>query len=625
MGVRGLTTFVEDSFVSWQRQAVQGHVVIDGSSLCHSLYFTDWAHGGQYPEFRDKVLDYFTTLQRSGVCPVVVLDGIDYKGEKNKVIIRRRKEWVTHIHSTLGNRKTRPPVAVGRILPVLAIEVFQEAVLEAYIPLYVTDGEADSAIVEIANFFSCPAVSCDSDFFLFNLQAGYIPLDRFHWQASPVVAEVFHIRLFAQQFMLEDESLCYFIPAIVGNDFILPYSSAAFTQHVSEVISVDSGTKNRIFSVIKYASKFKSLRSLLCELPPQDKRVVEAHCTKAQELYKVCTVQDPEQLLTSTTFKLPNGSNIPTWMLRHYRSGRLPLFVMEAIVLGKCILRIVVEDALKPSAIESSRELRQCMYALLGRESVTEYYRHGLDLTGEKNQSDFPQDLEIPAPDSLPGIRSEERAILLYRLLKCNPEAVDWLEGKWRLVASATIYWALKCQPPQHLVKALVLCVLLCSMTRRGLAQAQRTSRKVREHRKSPKWMTFLHAFAQWQCVYFDTMALNALLMSPLTSISPACLYDGKVAMMLAFDEDIDQTVAAYPIDRTLYMSFVEAVLSHTTVSPSESDLKPPPSCLDKHGKKTKVKKVHQKVGSTFAHANPFSLLEETESEGGSSSETDTD
>lgn len=75
--------------------------------------------------------------------------------------------------------------------------------------------------------------------------------------------------------------------------------------------------------------------------------------------------------------------------------------------------------------------------------------------------------------------------------------------------------------------------------------------------------MEALHSFTQWQCVYFDAITLNLLLMEPLRVVSPAFLYDGKIAMLLASVQDIDQTVSQLLIDHTTYDMLLEAALSH--------------------------------------------------------------
>ena len=68
--------------------------------------------------------------------------------------------------------------------------------------LYVADGEADAVLVEVANFFHCPILLYDSDFFMFNVNDGYIPFDRFQWTARPITDEAFFGRAFMEQYGL---------------------------------------------------------------------------------------------------------------------------------------------------------------------------------------------------------------------------------------------------------------------------------------------------------------------------------------------------------------------------------------------------------------------------------------
>ena len=41
--------------------------------------------------------------------------------------------------------------------------------------------------------------------------------------------------------------------------------------------------------------------------------------------------------------------------------------------------------------------------------------------------------------------------------------------------------------------------------------------------------LELVHYLAQWQCVYFDVVALNQLLMEPFEYVSPAKLFDDDV------------------------------------------------------------------------------------------------
>ena len=70
-----------------------GRVVIDGNRTCHCMYEEiDWKSGGQYPEFRGEIIDFFTTLLENKISPAVVFDGNDYNHEKEEEKLRRRNK-----------------------------------------------------------------------------------------------------------------------------------------------------------------------------------------------------------------------------------------------------------------------------------------------------------------------------------------------------------------------------------------------------------------------------------------------------------------------------------------------------------------------------------------------------
>ena len=44
-------------------------------------------------------------------------------------------------------------------------------------------------------------------------------------------------------------------------------------------------------------------------------------------------------------------------------------------------------------------------------------------------------------------------------------------------------------------------------------------------------WIRAYHAALEWQCLYADTVGLNAILMQLFEVPSPACLYDGSTVL----------------------------------------------------------------------------------------------
>jgi len=135
--------------------------------------------------------------------------------------------------------------------------------------------------------------------------------------------------------------------------------------------------------------------------------------------------------------------------------------------------------------------------------------------------------------------------------------------------------------------------------------------------------MVALHSFAQWQCVYFDSVSLCQLLMEPLKVISPALLYDGKIAFHLASTPNVDQKACTASIDHTLYERLLGVVLFHLQhyrvecLSKSVDEQmkeKQPNSSISSHQKKEKGTEKTT-VQSRFEHHNPFALLGDSDTD----------
>ena len=388
-----------------------------------------------------------------------------------------------------------------------------------------------------------------------------------------------------------------------------------------------AGTK-KTMAVVHYASQFESMQNLVDQIDSiplkLDKRGLENNCKKAQRMYVLQSTVNPDDLKLSTELRQVTGSSIPDWLLQRYRLANLPLSIMEAVVLGKCSLRIVVDNSQLPSSLKVSKPLRQYMYRLLRISPVAETFRCGLDLGQEKvDAMDTTDDLKLPEAENVPKLNLPDRKHLFFTALSCNDRVVEELDESWQLVTASLVYWARNANVPLHLVKALILCILFCSTCTAELSSLRKESVIPSEFRRSPKWMRVLHSFAQWQCVYFESVSLCQLLMEPLKIVSPAFLYDGKIAFHLASAQNIDQKASTAPIDHALYETLLGVVLfhlgHHVLELPSKSVDKqvreePPVAVATIKRKKEKERRTIT-VKSKFAHHNRFALLGDSDTE----------
>ena len=557
MGIPDLTTFVNNHFKGWEHKKVKGRLVLDGYSVMfHVCDMRSWyLGGGQYGQFREDTLYFIDSLKYSGISPVFVFDGIDYKQEKVEVQHIRRTDLISSIRKTFAGGK------VAKVLPLLFLEVFRDALKEREIPFYCVDGEGDPDTVALANHYQCPVVSGDSDFYMFNVEEGYIPMGRLYLNLEEIEADFYYRSSFIKYFKLAPE-LCLVIPAIAGNDFITVRQESDFHTTIKQDMMMKCGRPeaSTVELSVEYLANFESLDHLLEHISGlsdgTSRKDLEDNYRRANELYSITHVVSEDTLMKNTELRFFDGTKLPKWVLGQYRDGNFMSSLIEALVLRKCLLRIVPDDPQRETAHACSRPIRQAIYGILEQPKssgsdesfVEEIVREGSRLVGKLVKRVFlVNDLQLPSIDSIESMTPAQRKSILYAILGCN---VNHLEHRWQLVAAASYFWVRATKPSKKQIKCLVLTFLA----------GQRTSQDECQHRKSPQWMKSFHCYAQWQCVYLDTMKLNNLLMNPFFCQSPALLFDGEMVMNYVL-RNIERVVSElHARQRELYEDLIENI-----------------------------------------------------------------
>ena len=556
MGVSGLTTFVEEEFGGWERRKISGKLVIDAYSLCFTLYISnhiDWTQGGQYGKFRDVTDHFVTTLQKAGVSPVFVFDGIDYTGEKTSVIRRRRRDSIRAIHKCLSDQ-SRHYIPEKNILPPLAVEVFQEALRRCGAKFYVVDGEADPEVVALANLYDCPVLSNDSDYYLFNVNAGYIPIARLEWKSSPVTGDVYLLSNFAKHFKIPID-LCYALPAILGNDFL----KSLISELKDDMISHLRGKATNAKMVATYLASYQTFDKLLDHvrtLPSGEAcgDMLFINFERSKEMYTIRDGTVTEDTLSRTTrLCFQNGTTLPEWILGQYREGYFTSSLMEVAMLGKSMMRVVPDDPAQETSLLASRPIRQAIYGVLAsrlRSScIAEVIRHQQDLRDEPVDALLSVgDAKLPPIDEIGSLDVQKRLQVFCSVLETTATTLQTFDAHWRLVAAATCYWIKIASPSLQLIKSLILCFLESSSEHHH---------RDRRHHRSDLVLSVLHKCTQWQCIYLDAMKLNNLLLNPLVFVSPASLFDGQLIMHYVGIRDID-SIARKMSRQSLYFDLLE-------------------------------------------------------------------
>ncbi|XP_045216978.2 uncharacterized protein LOC123566724 [Mercenaria mercenaria] len=228
MGVRGLRSFIREKrdkfLIDFKLQNTK--LIIDGSNLLYFLhlhYEDENVYGGNYDHFSKRCKDFFKTLLKCNITPVVVFDGADDPDNmKLDTILKRLDE---HFKKVNKWQKTE------ELLPILSKITLCQILEELSIPHMACVYEADKEIAVLANKYECPVLSDDSDFYVYSLNMGSISMacmveserrdlaGRFYlpvklYKRKLVLKEVFH--------MENDEYMFPVFATLVGNDIFDP-------------------------------------------------------------------------------------------------------------------------------------------------------------------------------------------------------------------------------------------------------------------------------------------------------------------------------------------------------------------------------------------------------------------
>ena len=538
------------------------HLILDGSGICYGLYFNgnfNGELGGEYDKFSLAVEKFFKKADFRN--PIVVMDGCAGNDVKKlRTSLLRRTESMNELQRVQASNSAR-----GKsIKPLLIISVFMDVLRSLNITFLVADGEADNMVAALANHYSCPVLSNDSDYYMFKLEQGFIHYDRYYKDRKG--HSLFVYSDFMKQFSLSDHELCLVLPAVFGNDFIEP-----------------TAPRNDFGSTLRDLSKYHSCKEYL----ESKDSVVNPNSFKAVKKFycdDMCLPPDYfEEFTTSAKF-----APLPEWVFSSFKKGCFPPYLLNVYHNKSCLFPVVVEVVEKDSAWLISRDIRQYLYGFVGlreNDPIREGIRQSFlpTFTEQEIFPKFQQPDVISIGDRCFSDKNERKqSDFVLAVLSCNEmssqdvQQFNALDGKWKLPIAATYYWYrhLTTPPPQssdasdgskttnrNLVKSLLLSFLTCSKLMHSGSHLR--SRPIAPKTRSDHLIA-LHSFAQWQCVYFDCKALNYVAREPFPTTSPASLYSGEVAMHYASIScegvQLDGFLKDGSDEKTLYSSFLYLV-----------------------------------------------------------------
>lgn len=610
MGIQGFMSFVCSHSDFFDKLKLNNSkLIIDGNNLYHRLYFDsglDLVHGGDYDKFTDVLNKFFESLSVCNIQAYVVFDGgcdiSDKKLETQKQRFRDKMNMAKNLSEGRG----------GSVLPLLSRDVCIQVLRNLQVPFVQSFSEADREIVALANLWNCPVLSFDSDFCIFDLKAGYCPLNSFQWkniaskqesQECYIPARCFSAQKLCSYYNNMNMVLLPLFAVLTGNDYIsLPLLETFFSKvHLPEGNTSHGGRRQtRIHGLLTWLSSFadveEAMENVLNYLRLKDRDSVRQLLYSAMEEYSLCETVNLEQYFGRGLYVSPTAVklNLPDWVQLALGRGELSPLLSDALVLRRVFLHTQVEDMKKSSAHFITKPVRKLIYALLLNASsqsqqetqrskklcVVEFDRVETNLRRSRVEigsafDDISEDLSL---SKLPQLSLETRLSLLLRGLELKRNDLEIVPPSYKLILAVVCYWIRNAEPrvkPHHL-KALIMgivCGEACNLQNKPdkpeetltVCEQIRTMQiEGAQHRKLI--LEDVHVLCQWQCCLQMFIHFNQLLSTPLPEPDITRAYGGSLVyhmtQKLKTSSSSEDLFKSCPSLEKLYQDCIHAVMS---------------------------------------------------------------
>lgn len=542
MEVSTLKKIIDNFCVSEEVNIEKTGLIIDGAALYYSLYYTsdpklDQRCGGDYPGFKDEVCNFFKTLQDCEVTPYVFLDG-GSGPEKHVQLVSRLKHKLEKAKTVAETEPDAAPTGCN-ILPPLVKDVFIEILKEKDIMFEQCLGEADPVIVSAANQKQCAVLSIDKDFYIFDVNKGFLHLDNFEWKSNKdekIPAKLYTRSKFCEHFKL-DPTLMPVFASIAGNDYSRLEDNGTFANESS---SPGEYSIKRLDGMLNFLNKVNL--DGLNDSQKRERALSEAlnHVGKKENQTFKLAIQkyvEPEEKCLE----------LPTWVSKKVKSGELTTFVISVLDQKTMMLPALVEDFSQRSSYTAAYSIRQYFYGLLtGGQMCTEYDRDREEIKDKHVpsillSSDEQKQLKLQhlhkAPEDL-------RRRVFEEALQVQTSALENIPDQLKLPVCVTVFWFKRLQhhPKPETVHCLHALLLGFVFDQHGPEDEFERKMKALKDEGVSNWQPRVaHAFSQWQCCMRQSLHLNQLLCSPLPEPQCARLYCGPLLHRLADEDTIEE------------------------------------------------------------------------------------
>ncbi|XP_024152354.1 protein asteroid homolog 1 [Oryzias melastigma] len=541
MGVQGLTTFVEGNSNFLQNLNFKNsRLVIDGCSLYFYLYFNhglDQQHGGDYDAFACLLIRFLSALAACNIQAFVVLDGGTDPSDKKFATLRERMQ---------GKIRDADHICHGRngsVLPLLTRDVFIQVLIQRGIPLVQCPAEADWEIACLAYNWKCPVLTNDSDFYVFDLPAGYLPLRYFQWSnvgGKPsqrhISARHYTTNSLCRWFGGLNPELLPLCAVLSGNDYKAPKG----IERLLSLINVHAGSSKGGSS----SSRIKGLLIWLSSFPNVAEALEEVSRVMGEEAgggkrgkegglsFQLWTAMQDYNIKSQSSLaswfsegkavfggKTLSLAQLPEYLKLAATQGQLDPLAIDALVMRRVFLIPQVENSKLASSHSTSRAVRQAIYGLLlqkEQESATHRRSSGgrgrggsgqagteqkcfsaastesivveeydrLEINLKKNQVEACITRNHAHLNKLCQAPEAARIRVLLDVLGVNDSVLAPVPARLQLAVAVTGFWLREAVPPpsQLVLQALVLGLVFGELSLNIQARAPQQRRAVPQH-----------------------------------------------------------------------------------------------------------------------------------------------
>ena len=419
--------------------------------------------------------------------------------------------------------------------------------------------EADAEIASLANAWNCPVLSNDSNFFIFDIKAGYIPLYSLNWECAQLTTKIFFREKLASHFQIQAEVLPLFA-SLAGNEYLSDNALEPFFRRIQTLMGIGHWNRKARFATIASVLSGHApvpVTKVFQEVSRYDggrlEHVVE-HSLQKYTITESNLFRYFQDGVIFSSLRTQNDREIDEWVLRRFREGRFSTNCMSSLTTGKVFLEAQIENCREISANCCSQWLRQFVYGILndaaahnGEGNITmvqEWDREGKTAqptnvplvvlhsiyTKEPENVSPNQEPVVLGASHIPRLNKRNRSLVLLDALDSNTAYIKSLPKEFKLIAASLRFLVNNAQPRlkiNHLIALLCCCVALeeedsVELGHPGVTQEEEEEPgEIAVNREVPSPLIDMQAvqsFCQWQCVLRDAIDLNFILLEPLAT-----------------------------------------------------------------------------------------------------------